>query len=99
MEYLHTMVRVHNLDESLDFYCNKLGLKEISRKKNEKGRFTLVFLTAGADETTAKQTQAPMLELTYNWPDADGNVEQGRVIAEHFRGLGWSVGSCRDSGH
>ena len=44
MKYLHTMVRVENIDQSLDFYCNKLGLKEVSRVENEKGRFTLIFL-------------------------------------------------------
>lgn len=76
MRYLHTMVRVHNLEESLDFYCNKLGLNEISRKENEKGRFTLVFLAAGGDEQTAKDKKSPMLELTYNWPDDNGKVEE-----------------------
>lgn len=60
MKYLHTMVRVANLDESLDFYCNKLGLKEIRRTENEKGRFTLVFL--GAADNPESQ-----VELTYNW--------------------------------
>lgn len=60
MRYLHTMVRVSNLDESLDFYCNKLGLKEIRRTEHEAGRFTLVFLTPPNQEECA-------LELTYNW--------------------------------
>ena len=75
MEYLHTMVRVHNLEESLDFYCNKLGLVEISRKENEQGRFTLIFLAAEGDKEQAKQSKAPMVELTYNWPDEDGKAE------------------------
>ena len=75
MEYLHTMVRVHDLEQSLDFYCNKLGLKEIKRKENEKGRFTLVFLAAGGDVEQAQFNQAPMIELTYNWPDEDGKAE------------------------
>jgi len=62
MKYLHTMVRVKNIDESLDFYCNKLGLKEIKRKESEKGRFTLIFLRAdNSDEDSG------LLELTYNW--------------------------------
>ena len=62
MKYLHTMVRVENIDASLDFYCNKLGLKEVRRVENEKGRFTLIFLAAeNSDEKTA------LLELTYNW--------------------------------
>jgi lactoylglutathione lyase len=60
MKYLHTMVRVSNLEQSLDFYCSKLGLIEVSRKQNEKGRFTLVFLAAPGD------TQA-QVELTHNW--------------------------------
>jgi len=60
MKYLHTMVRVTDLDQSLDFYCDKLGLREIRRMENEKGRFTLVFLAA--DETPDAQ-----VELTYNW--------------------------------
>jgi lactoylglutathione lyase len=72
MEYLHTMVRVSDLQESLDFYCGKLGLVEIDRKESEKGRFTLVFLAAPNDAETARSTRkAPMVELTYNWdPEA-----------------------------
>ncbi len=60
MRYLHTMVRVSDIDESLDFYCNKLGLKELSRKDSDAGRYTLVFL--GTDENPEAQ-----VELTYNW--------------------------------
>lgn len=60
MKYLHTMVRVSDLDASLDFYCNKLGLVELRRKESDKGRFTLVFLAAAGDEDA-------QLELTYNW--------------------------------
>ena len=67
MRYLHTMVRVKDLDESLDFYCNKLGLTEVRRMENDKGRFTLVFLAAPQDAEQAKETQAPLVELTYNW--------------------------------
>ncbi|AJR06093.1 lactoylglutathione lyase [Photobacterium gaetbulicola] len=67
MEYLHTMVRVSDLDASLDFYCNKLGLVETNRKESEKGRFTLVFLAAPGDAENAKATSAPLVELTYNW--------------------------------
>ncbi|MDD7908762.1 lactoylglutathione lyase [Pseudovibrio exalbescens] len=67
MRYLHTMVRVKDLDESLDFYCNKLGLEEVRRSESEKGRFTLVFLAAPQDKETASETKAPLLELTYNW--------------------------------
>jgi len=67
MEYLHTMVRISDLDESLDFYCNKLGLEEVSRKDSEKGRFTLIFLAAPGNRAEAKERKAPLLELTYNW--------------------------------
>ena len=67
MQYLHTMVRVRDLDASLDFYCDKLGLVEVSRYDNEKGRFTLVFLAAPEDADRAKEDKAPMVELTYNW--------------------------------
>jgi len=68
MQYLHTMVRVTDVDKSLAFYCNLLGLKEVSRTVNEKGRFTLIFLAAPADEERARSSQwAPMIELTYNW--------------------------------
>ena len=67
MEYLHTMVRVRDLDASLDFYCNKLGLQEVSRSENSGGRFTLVFLSAPDDVDAARASKAPMVELTYNW--------------------------------
>jgi lactoylglutathione lyase len=67
MRYLHTMVRVSDLDKSLDFYCNKFGLKEVRRVESEQGRFTLVFLSAPEDESTAHDTKAPLVELTYNW--------------------------------
>jgi lactoylglutathione lyase len=60
MKYLHTMVRISDVDESLDFYCNKLGMKEIKRREDENGRYTLIFLAAPDDEDA-------LLELTYNW--------------------------------
>jgi lactoylglutathione lyase len=64
MEYLHTMVRISDIDESLDFYCNKLGLEEVRRRDSEKGRFTLIFLRAPGDNHAE-------LELTYNWDPED----------------------------
>ena len=76
MEYLHTMVRVTDLDASVDWYCNKLGLVEARRVTNEGGRYTLVFLAAPGDAEAAKATQAPLIELTYNW-DAE-NYTGGR---------------------
>jgi lactoylglutathione lyase len=81
MRYLHTMVRVKDLDASLDFYCNKLGLTEVRRMENDKGRFTLVFLAADKDAAQAKETQAPLVELTYNWDpeDYDGGRNFGHL--------------------
>ena len=73
MKYLHTMVRVTDLDASLDFYCDKLGLKEVARSENPAGRFTLVFLAAPGDAETAETQRTPTVELTYNWdPEAYG---------------------------
>jgi len=69
MKYLHTMVRVSDLEKSLDFYCNKLGLKELHRKASEQGRFTLVFLAAEGNEDS-------QVELTYNWDPED--YDEGR---------------------
>jgi lactoylglutathione lyase len=92
MKYLHTMVRVSNLEHSLDFYCNKLGLVEISRRENEQGRFTLVFLAAPGDENA-------QIELTYNWdPEEYGEgrnfghiayqVENIYALCEHLQQQG-----------
>jgi lactoylglutathione lyase len=70
------MVRVADLDASLDFYCAKLGLIEIYRSEHEAGRFTLVFLSAPGDEARAREEKAPLVELTYNWDPE--NYEGGR---------------------
>ena len=71
MRYLHTMVRVANVETSLEFYCNQLCLVEVRRTESEKGRFTLIFLAAPGDVEAAKETRAPLVELTYNWdPEA-----------------------------
>jgi lactoylglutathione lyase len=78
MKYLHTMVRVTNLDDSLDFYCNKLGLTLIRKNEYPNGRYTLAFVCAPGDESAA-------IELTYNWPDENGNVE--------------TLGGARNFGH
>jgi len=72
MRYLHTMLRVRNLDTALKFYSDALGLKEVRRTESEKGRFTLVFLCAAEDESLLKQVKgrgAPLVELTYNWDE------------------------------
>ncbi|GAB2187137.1 VOC family protein [Roseibium sp. LAB1] len=67
MRYLHTMVRVTNIEDSLDFYCNKMGMTEVRRYENDKGRFTLIFLAGSDDVEAGKANSAPLLELTYNW--------------------------------
>ncbi|MBP5859129.1 VOC family protein [Marivibrio halodurans] len=76
MQYLHTMVRVRDIEESLDFYCNKLGLVEVSRNDYPQGRFTLVFLTAPEDVEAFEQEKAPAVELTYNWDPEE--YDEGR---------------------
>ena len=76
MRYLHTMVRVCNLAESLTFYCDHLGLIEANRYENEAGRFTLVFLCAPEDLDSFKDNGGPALELTYNWDES--GYEGGR---------------------
>ena len=78
MKYLHTMVRVSNIENSLDFYCNKLGLQEVNRYESEEGRFTLVFLSAPDNEDA-------QVELTYNWDPED--YDEGR----NFGHLAYSV--------
>ena len=81
MRYLHTMVRVRDLDESLKFYCDLMGLVETRRKEFEKGRFTLVFLAAPADVDHAKETNSKELELTWNWDpeEYDGGRNFGHL--------------------
>ena len=74
MKYLHTMVRVRNLENSLSFYCDLLGLVETDRYVDEAGEFTLVYLAAPEDLSQVSAERAPLLELTYNW---DGEVYQG----------------------
>jgi lactoylglutathione lyase len=67
LRYLHTMVRVTDLDAALHFYCALLGLQEVRRTENRAGRFTLVFLAAPGDAARAQTDQAPLVELTHNW--------------------------------
>ncbi len=71
MRYLHTMIRASDLDATLDFFCNKLGLVEVQRYDNEQGRFTLVFLAAPADAERAATHSSPLLEITWNWDPED----------------------------
>ncbi len=90
MRYLHTMLRVRNLDAALDFYCDKLGLAEVRRRVDDKGRYTLVFLAAQGDQALVaaapKGREAPLVELTYNW---DGEEDYGE--ARHFGHLAYEV--------
>lgn len=83
MRYLHAMVRVLNVDNSLDFYVNKLGLKEISRKDHEKGRFTLIFLATAPHE--------PMIELTHNWDETEAYS-----VGRNFGHLAFEVDNIYD---
>jgi lactoylglutathione lyase len=71
MRYLHTMVRVKNLEDSLDFYCRKLGLVEVRRHENQQGRYTLVFLAGPDDVDASKTDNSKLLELTFNWGPED----------------------------
>jgi len=69
MKFLHAMIRVADLDQSLKFFCDVLGLKEVRRTQNEKARYTLVYLAAPEDAHEAKEKHAPLIELTYNWDE------------------------------
>lgn len=71
MRYLHTMVRVSDIDRSLEFYCDVLGMREMRRMDSDQGRFTLIFLAAPSDRRSAVEHKAPLLELTYNWDRED----------------------------
>ena len=71
MKYLHTMIRVQDIDAALDFFVNKLGMVETRRKEVEAGRYTLIFLAADEDVEQAKNERAPELELTYNWDNKE----------------------------
>jgi lactoylglutathione lyase len=81
MKYLHTMVRARDLDETLDFYCNKLGLVQVNRYDSDAGRFSLVFLAAADDVDRAKEGQSPLLEITWNWDpeEYDGGRNFGHL--------------------
>lgn len=79
MQYLHTMIRVTDLDASLHFYCELLGLVKTSQYDSEKGRFSLIFLGAPEDVELAKERSAPLIELTYNW-DPEEEYKTGRAF-------------------
>ena len=90
MRYLHTMVRVADLDASIRFYCEGLGLEVMSRRDVEKGRFTLVFLAAPGDKERAEETKSPMMELTYNWP-VEGKPDETYTGGRNFGHLAYRV--------
>jgi lactoylglutathione lyase len=71
MRYLHAMIRVKSLEESLAFYCHQLGLVEVKRMENATGRYTLVYLAAPSDQPQALKHHAPLIELTFNWDTED----------------------------
>ena len=110
MRYLHTMVRVRDIDQSLDFYCNKLGLVEVARTEVEAGRFTLVFLAAPGDEERAREHKAPTVELTYNWDPEEYSggrnfghlayrVEDIYATCERLRSAGVTINRPPRDGH
>ncbi|MDF1684874.1 MAG: VOC family protein [Legionellaceae bacterium] len=91
MKYLHTMIRVSNLEESLDFFCSKLGLIEVKRTEYEQGRFTLIFLAASNNLEQAEKEHSPLLELTYNWDQE--TYQEGR----NFGHLAYEVENIYDT--
>ena len=110
MQYLHTMVRVRDIDEYLRFYCDGLGLVETKRYESEKGRFTLIYLAAPEDESRARSEKAPELELTYNWDPEDYTggrnfghlayrVDDIYALCAHLQGMGFTINRPPRDGH
>lgn len=110
MQYLHTMIRVTDLDASLRFYCDGLGLVETRRYDNDQGRFTLVFLAAPDDLSSVQQHKAPLIELTYNWDPEDytGGRNFGHLayrvndiygLCDHLQTLGVTINRPPRDGH
>ena len=99
MRYLHTMIRVTDLDASLDFFVNKMGMIETRRHVDEKGRFTLVFLAAGEDEAAGRADMAPLVELTYNWdPEVYGAARNFGHLAYEVDDIYAYCAKLRDAG-
>ena len=84
IQFLHTMVRVTDIDASLKFYCGGLGLEEVSRFDSEQGRFTLVFLAAPEDVAAAKEKKAPVVELTYNWDTEEYQGGRSSILWQSY---------------
>ena len=110
MQYLHTMVRVRDIDASLRFYCDGLGLVETKRYESEKGRFTLIYLAARDDEASARSEKAPELELTYNWDSEEYTggrnfghlayrVDDIYALCAHLQDMGVTINRPPRDGH
>jgi len=110
MQYLHTMLRVRDLDATLRFFCEGLGLVETNRYENKKDRFTLVFLAAPADVDAAKANKAPLVELTYNWDPEDYTagrnfghlayrVDDIYAVCRHLQSMGITINRPPRDGH
>ena len=110
MQYLHTMIRVADLDASLRFYCDGLGLVETRRYDSNQGRFTLVFLAAPDDLSSAQEHKAPLIELTYNWDPEEYTggrnfghlayrVDDIYAICDHLQTLGVTINRPPRDGH
>ena len=102
MQYLHTMIRISDIDASLRFFCDGLGLSEVRRYDSESGRFTLIFLAATGDMDAARTQKAPLIELTYNWDPEDyqGGRNFGHLaystkniydLCAHLQGMGYTI--------
>lgn len=94
MRYLHTMVRVHDLDASMHFYCELLGLVEVNRYDSTGGRFTLVYLASASDSERARADKTPVLELTYNWDPEDYPLP-GRAFGHLAYGVDDIYATCK----
>ena len=110
MQYLHTMLRIHDIDAALRFFCDGLGLQETRRYDSEKGRFTLIFLAAPDDVDRAQADKAPLVELTYNWDEeiyTGGRnfghlayrVENIYALCQHLSDLGYVIHRPPRDGH
>ena len=95
MHYLHTMIRVENLERALEFYCGKLGLVEVNRREDEKGRYTNVFLSAEGGSASGGKGN-PLLELTYNWPASAGGDAEKYTSGRNFGHLAYAVENIYD---
>jgi Lactoylglutathione lyase and related lyases len=110
MQYLHTMLRIHDIDAALRFFCDGLGLQETRRYDSEKGRFTLIFLAAPDDVDRAQVDKAPLVELTYNWDEETYTggrnfghlayrVENIYALCQHLSDLGYVIHRPPRDGH